>query len=683
MRRRLSFAVAAFALAAPVAAASAVHGCSDEEPFESVCLWVADPDNCYRAFREDSVDNGETCKPIGDPSPVDTSTGDNGTANGAFLGRDKLDICYIGGGGQVVFDPPLDLSLFPPPLLATPTTYKMTFKRADGTECGSASYTSPHGFSFTINAPANVDASAPTSSTDGGTADAGDAGVPIPYGSYTQVIQPGRDAFDVTCPSGEAHHFNLFEVEGATVTSDGGVETNCPLFANVVPQATFSVNPGGIGVPGAVSFTIYWPPTGSESDAGYPDAALLQTGTPLQPTLVTYFNCSIDAEDKPCSNGAKDGNETDIDCGGAETQTGCPARCGDGQGCVRDCDCDTALTCNVVAGVRVCGVPTGADGGPTAAPARDCSAFIVCQNGKKDASETDVDCGGTECPQCVDGQTCLVNGDCKSGYCFGGKCSTPNCGDNIKNLGEIDVDCGGPCPPCANGKDCTMNVDCASGNCVNNKCDVAKCDDAVKNGTETDVDCGGGACNKCPNLKACLVNTDCLNNACVNGVCLFPSCSDSTKDGNETDVDCGGNKCDKCADGLLCTSNLDCQSGLCGPAALVGNEVISRCFPATCGADGGMGGGASMATCGGGACPLCDNGAGCKTNSDCLYQGCVNGACATATCNDLVQDGSETDVDCGGGKCLPCDPGKDCLSNSDCNNGVDGGVGTCINKVCQ
>ncbi len=40
----------------------AVHGCSAEQPFESVCLWVADPKNCYRKFRADSVAYDETCK---------------------------------------------------------------------------------------------------------------------------------------------------------------------------------------------------------------------------------------------------------------------------------------------------------------------------------------------------------------------------------------------------------------------------------------------------------------------------------------------------------------------------------------------------------------------------------------------------------------------------------------------
>ena len=67
-------------------APAAVHGCSGAEPFESVCLWVADPHNCYREFRVDSVESGDTCKPLGEPSPVDPAdpTNPNGTSNPSF-----------------------------------------------------------------------------------------------------------------------------------------------------------------------------------------------------------------------------------------------------------------------------------------------------------------------------------------------------------------------------------------------------------------------------------------------------------------------------------------------------------------------------------------------------------------------------------------------------------------------
>jgi hypothetical protein len=678
MRRRLSFAVAALAVAAvPFAGAAAVHGCSDEQPFESVCLWVADPDNCYRKFRIDSEAAGNDCKPVGDPTPA-VSGGDNGTPNGSFLSRTMLDVCFINGGGQVVFDPPLDLTKFPPSLLENPITYKMTFKNGDGTECGGATYSSPHGFSFTINPPADA------GSADGGglLLDAGstDGGPGTAYGSYTQVIQPGRDAFDVTCPTGETHHLDLFEVEGATVTDDGGLNGVCPVVQKLVPHAEFTVNPGGIDVAGAVSFTIYWPPIGAgvtypALDAGI--QSLSGSSPPIQPVAVTYFNCSIGAAPQTCVDGVKDGTETDIDCGGKESSPGCPARCGDGQGCSTDCDCDSSLVCTVKSGVKVCG-SYGTGGAPSAPPARDCSSYVSCQDQVRDGDETDKDCGGTQCAQrCSNGQSCLVDSDCLSNYCANKICATANCTNMMQDPGEVGVDCGGPCPACPNGTPCTQNSDCATGNCVNNKCADANCTDNTQNGSETDVDCGGPACPPCANLKKCVSNSDCQNLGCVNGVCLFPSCSDGVQDGDETDKDCGGSKCDPCADGAGCANDTDCTSTLCGFTS----PTVKKCFPTSCLSDAGV-----QAVCGGGTCPLCPDGSLCTKNSDCLNNGCVNGVCNTPTCTDVTQDGTETDVDCGGPACPGCGPGEKCLVDTDCKSFVagDGGTGmVCINKVCQ
>jgi hypothetical protein len=40
----------------------------------------------------------------------------------------------------------------------------------------------------------------------------------------------------------------------------------------------------------------------------------------------------------------------------------------------------------------------------------------------KNGSETDTDCGGSECSVCSNGQTCSLGGDCASGVCSGGVC---------------------------------------------------------------------------------------------------------------------------------------------------------------------------------------------------------------------------------------------------------------------
>ncbi|RJQ17577.1 hypothetical protein C4573_01205 [Candidatus Woesearchaeota archaeon] len=93
-----------------------------------------------------------------------------------------------------------------------------------------------------------------------------------------------------------------------------------------------------------------------------------------------------------------------------------------------------------------------------------------CNNGRKDGSETGIDCGGS-CDSCPNNADCEQDADCDSGYCGQGICKLPLCTDVIKNGRESDVDCGGNCTQCAFGKLCYLNTDCQVGLiCRNNKC---------------------------------------------------------------------------------------------------------------------------------------------------------------------------------------------------------------------
>ncbi len=75
----------------------------------------------------------------------------------------------------------------------------------------------------------------------------------------------------------------------------------------------------------------------------------------------------------------------------------------------------------------------------------------TCDDGIQNGDETGVDCGGSECPDCI-----------------------PTCDDGVQNGDETGIDCGGSdCPVCPT------------------------CDDGIQNGDETGIDCGGSSCDAC------------------------------------------------------------------------------------------------------------------------------------------------------------------------------------------
>ena len=338
-----------------------------------------------------------------------------------------------------------------------------------------------------------------------------------------------------------------------------------------------------------------------------------------------------------CSDGIKNGTESDVDCGGD-----CPLACGDGRACATRNDCQSLMCV-----------------GLTCAPGPS-----MCTDMKKDGQETDIDCGGTQCPRCADGQICLLGGDCNNGACVNGLCipMPSTCTDVKQNGMETDIDCGGPvCPKCESGKKCKMPVDCEGALCENLICTAATCMDGIKNAKETDIDCGGPTCPRCPEGKQCMVSGDCQLVHCLRGVCgpLPPECKNGKRDGMETDVDCGGAMCDPCATGKLCGLPADCLSGRCA------NFVCT--VPDTC-SDNLLDGAETDLDCGGGICPACALGKKCVADRDCVSGACVNKACvmSPSNCMDGIKNGSETDIDCGGPMCSKCPNGKMCLAASDC-----------------
>ncbi len=233
------------------------------------------------------------------------------------------------------------------------------------------------------------------------------------------------------------------------------------------------------------------------------------------------------------------------------------------------------------------------------------------------------------CQFCACGWTCDVQLNAcvidPTDYCHNNQLD-PNC--------ETDKDCGGSCAErCDDGKVCLINADCKSGFCVQGRC-VDSCHNKQLDPTESDVDCGSGpagpsnpACPPCGDYKGCLADADCNSSFCNEGtplvsiggrtekqhLCTSNPCTNGTWDPLwESDTDCGngidpatglenplrpagGPPCKKCDDGKYAYRHTDCVSGLMDPG------VAQRSIPGST---------QMQAACNSSPCPLPGNKAG-------------------------------------------------------------------------
>lgn len=316
-------------------------------------------------------------------------------------------------------------------------------------------------------------------------------------------------------------------------------------------------------------------------------------GGPTEPIDSGMMRTDTGPDLGACDDGLRNGDETDIDCGGT-----CDP-CSAGLGCAVDIDCADG-----VCGIRLtCLEPS-------------------CIDNTRNGSETDRDCGGPDCPACRDTRMCAMDSDCDSIRCEGGICVRPQCEDGVVSGDESDVDCGGTmCPPCEGGDACDAGDDCTSTVCDMGTCTVPRCDDTIFNGAETDTDCGGPACAPCGADQMCSVGSDCASLVCSPGlICLAPTCMDGVRNGDEIDIDCAGaaSMCPLCPPGAMCTSGATCDSAVCDMGA---------CTTAACD-DSIRNGGESDVDCGGmTACPRCPDLSGCTDPSDCTTSECTLGFC--------------------------------------------------------
>lgn len=226
--------------------------------------------------------------------------------------------------------------------------------------------------------------------------------------------------------------------------------------------------------------------------------------------------------------------------------------------------------------------------------------------------------GGHHCDgqgSCVE---CSGNPDCSTGLCQGGLCVPASCGDGKKNGSESDVDCGGACAPCGVGAACAKAADCASKSCVANVCAAACGNGQIETGEQCDDRgaTGGDGCSASCQVEAgwsCLGAPSTCSTYCGDGlrvggepcddgdhvagdgcspICQVEpgwSCAGSPSDCTTTCGDAivaGAEKCDDKgkADGDGCSALCQIETGwscpngsgcspICGDRLLVGAET--------------------------------------------------------------------------------------------------------------
>ena len=264
-----------------------------------------------------------------------------------------------------------------------------------------------------------------------------------------------------------------------------------------------------------------------------------------------------------CTNGIKDGEETDVDCGRR-----C-AQCANGKGCATNSDCSSFFCDGAICkeaqnysyhhnynfeqgeqtfwifegkgvggvgasvspdwssegnyGMKIAGLYHGlntksiAVHNTTSVAAGD----EVCMDMKKESGN-----GGGSWHIILSSGGELINGVANGIYRNLCAVSTGDGSLGIEVMGTAGNPCGGQgCLGYFYFDNFTINA--------------ANCTDGVFNRVEADVDCGG-FCPKCAVGKTCQFNFDCASGNCSSGACTAPStCSNLVQDDGEEGIDCG------------------------------------------------------------------------------------------------------------------------------------------------
>jgi hypothetical protein len=190
------------------------------------------------------------------------------------------------------------------------------------------------------------------------------------------------------------------------------------------------------------------PPFEASVDEGA-EAAMGESGSEVTDSFIDAASDGLAGAPAHCFDERKDGDESDVDCGGS-----CDG-CGPHKFCYADFDCSaTVAGCDTASGGCFCHYTMHV------------CVFSHCYDARKDANETGVDCGGATCGACSVGNSCDTDSDCSSSACdaITSTCTGSQCLDHQQDGVETDVDCGGgTCIGCTVGHKCLRSFDCQSG----------------------------------------------------------------------------------------------------------------------------------------------------------------------------------------------------------------------------
>ena len=315
------------------------------------------------------------------------------------------------------------------------------------------------------------------------------------------------------------------------------------------------------------------------------------------------------------------------------------------------------------------------------AQATDVIAGVCASAANGTPCGTGMVCNGSQCVQCVAGDSCPVATSCHKGV-WSCSTGTRTCVDN--GSAEDGTACAGGnvcakgiCTTCVAGGSCPLPgnpcrsglLTCAGGSplCVDNgaKPDGTACDDA--NACSSGDKCVAGVCSP-GTVKTCPASDQCHDvGTCNAGTGL---CSNPAKTNGSV-----------CNDGNACTQTDTCQAGSCVGANPVTCTALDQCHVVgTCNTSSGV-------------CtnPNKDEGSGCNDGNQCTQTDrCQGGACVGSnpvTCRALDQchvvgacnPGTGVCSDPNKGDGIGCEDGNLCTTNDSCQGGTcrSGAAKTC------